>query len=140
MASIEKRTRNGKVSWRAHYRDPAGRQRSKSFPRKIEAERFLTSVESSKLIGSYIDPALARVTVGDWSMRWLAGQAHLKPSTRERSAGIIREHIEPKWSRVKLADVTHADVQAWLTTLSACDPQRPCGRSTGSCRESWLWR
>jgi integrase len=119
MASIEKRDRGGRVTWRAHYRDPSGRQRNKSFPRKIDAERFLTGVESSKLVGSFIDPQLGRVTVGEWSQRWLAGQAHLKPTTRERYAGILREHITPRWSAVRLADVSHADVQAWLTELSA---------------------
>jgi hypothetical protein len=76
-------------------------------------------VESSKLVGGYIDPQLGRVTLGDWSTRWLAGQAHLKPTTRERYAGIVREHITPRWSPVRLADVSHADVQTWLTELSA---------------------
>jgi hypothetical protein len=69
MAGIEKRTRNGQLSWRAHYRDPVGKQRNRSFPRHIDAERFLVTVDSSKLLGSYIDPALARLTVGDWSSR-----------------------------------------------------------------------
>ena len=49
---------------------------------------------------------------------WLAGQAHLKPSTRERYAGILREHVVPAWDRVQLANVSHADVQAWVTSLS----------------------
>jgi hypothetical protein len=96
MASIEKRTRDGRVTWRAHYRDPAGRQRNRTFSHRIDAERFLTTVEAAKLTGSYVDPTLARLTVGDWSIRWLEGQAHLKPSTRERYAGILREHVGPK--------------------------------------------
>jgi integrase len=119
MASVEKRTRNGRVTWLARYRDPSGDQHKRSFARKVDAERFLTTVESSKLVGSYIDPALARLTVGEWSQRWMAGQAHLKPSTRERYAGILREHIDPKWSRVRLADVSHAEVQSWVMKLSA---------------------
>ena len=117
MSSIEKRTRNGKLSWRAHYRDPAGRQRNRTFGRKVDAERFLTTVESSKLVVSYIDPALARLTVGEWASRWLEGQTHLKPSTREGYAGILRAHVLPRWGKVKLADVTHSDVQAWVSTL-----------------------
>jgi hypothetical protein len=31
MASIEKRLRDGQVTWRAHYRTPAGAQRNKTF-------------------------------------------------------------------------------------------------------------
>ncbi|MEO9240258.1 MAG: site-specific integrase [Jatrophihabitantaceae bacterium] len=119
MSSIEKRSRNGKLSWRAHYRTPDGQQRNRSFPRKVDAERFLTTVESSKLAGSYIDPAMARMTIEVWSQRWLDSQAHLKASTRERYAGLLREHVAPRWGRVKLSDVRHADVQAWVSDLAA---------------------
>ena len=119
MASVEKRERGGKVRWYARYRDPSGQQRTQTFDRKVDAERFLTTVESSKLTGSYIDPAASRLTVGEWSRRWLDGQTHLKPSTRERYAGILREHVEPRWGTTKLADVTHSAVQTWVSELAA---------------------
>jgi integrase len=118
MASIEKRIRNGRKTWRAHYRTPAGAQRSKSFARKVDAERFLAGVENSKVIGSYVDPMLARVTVGAWAQRWLDGQGHLKPTTRSRYEGIVRKHLHPTWDRITLANVSHSDVQAWVTDLS----------------------
>ncbi|GAB3312791.1 site-specific integrase [Geodermatophilus aquaeductus] len=119
MASIEKRQRSGQTRWYARYRDPTGRQRVKVLDRRIDAERYLTTVESAKLVGSYVDPALARLTVGEWTDRWLAGQAHLKASTLERYAGIVRRHITPTWGTVKLADVSHAEVQRWVTRLAA---------------------
>lgn len=119
MSSIEKRSsRDGHSVWRAHYRTPDGKQRNKSFSRKLDAERFLTRIESAKLAGSFADPALARLTMGEWSARWLAGQGHLKASTRERYAGILRAHVDPRWSKVRLADVRHADVQAWVSELA----------------------
>src|SRR5450759_949479 len=119
MASIEKRTRNGQVRWYMRYRDPAGAQRTKTFDRKVDAERFLTTVESAKLTGSYIDPAASRITVGTWAQRWLDCQTHLKPSTRERYAGILREHIGPRWGTTKLADVSHSAVQTWVSEVAA---------------------
>ncbi len=118
MASIEKRTTNGKSVWRAHYRTPAGKQRNKTFHRKVDAERFLTSVESSKNTGSYVDPALSRVTVGEWAKLWLAGQTQLKPTTQERYEGVVRKHINPTWSNVKLSAVSHSEVQVWVTELT----------------------
>jgi len=118
VSSVEKRNRDGQTRWRAHYRTPDGKQRNKTFRRKVDADRFLATVESSKIIGSFADPALARLTMGEWSTRWLENQTHLKPSTHERYAGILREHIAPKWENVRLSDVSHADVQAWVTTLS----------------------
>lgn len=118
MASIDKRVRDGNTSWRVRYRDPAGRQRNKTFARKVDAERYLTTVEAAKLAGSYVDPALGRLTVGDWAARWLDAQAHLKASTRERYAGILRAHVVPRWGTTRLADVSHADVQSWVSTLT----------------------
>src|SRR4051794_32244191 len=53
MASIARRP-DGR--WRARYRDPSGRERAKHFRRKVDAERFLTTVESAKLKGAYVDP------------------------------------------------------------------------------------
>jgi integrase len=119
MASIQRRQRDGKTGYRVRYRTPAGVERSKTFARRADAERFRASVESAKNTGTYIDPARARLTVGEWAEKWLAGQAHLKPSSYERSAGIVRTYIVPKWGTVRLSHVSHGDVQAWVTTLSA---------------------
>jgi hypothetical protein len=118
MASIEKRRRAGRMRWYARYRTPDGKQCVKVFGRKLDAKRYLVSVESSKLTGAYIDPALSRLFVGDWARRWLDGQAHLKPSTLERYRGLVVADIEPKWKSVKLADVSHSDVQRWVSQLS----------------------
>ena len=69
----------GAAVWRAHYRTPAGAQRNKSFPRKIDAERFLASVESSKNTGDYVDPLLARVTIGEWARSGWTGRPTSSP-------------------------------------------------------------
>ncbi len=117
MASIEKRTRSGQVRWYLRYRDPSGIQRTKSFARKVDAERHRTSIESAQLSGTYIDPSRGRVTVSEWTDQWLKGAAHLKPSTRERYEGIARRHIKPRWGTTRISDVSHADVQAWISVL-----------------------
>lgn len=118
MASIEKRERGGRVRWYVRYRSPDGKQTTKTFDRKVDATNYLTGVESTKLTGSYIDPTRARLTVGDWAQRWIDSQADLKPSTKERYAGILRAHVIPRWEHIRLADVSHADVQTWVTELS----------------------
>ena len=51
-------------------------------PRKIDAERFLATVENAKNTGTFVGPALSRITVGEWAQRWLNGQTQLKPTTR----------------------------------------------------------
>src|SRR4051812_41932249 len=117
MASVEKRLRDGQVRWYARYRDPSGKQRTKTFSRKVDAERYLTGVEGAKLSGTYVDPTRSRVTVGDWADLWLEAQADLSATTRNRYEGIIRTHIQPRWGTVRLSEVSHADVQRWVTNL-----------------------
>lgn len=117
MASIEKRMRDGKPRWYARYRSPDGKQKTKTFDRKIDAERYLTGIESAKLTGAYIDPTRSRVTVGAWADDWMNAQADLSPTTRYRYEGIIRQHIRPRWGNVPLSEVGHASVQRWVTGL-----------------------
>jgi integrase len=117
MASVERRDENGRLRYVARYRDPNGQQRNRSFTRKVDAERYLTSIENAKLTGTYLDPARSRVTVGEWADLWLDAQADLAPKTRDRYEGIIRAHIRPRWGSHSLASVTHAEVQRWLRRL-----------------------
>jgi hypothetical protein len=52
VASIDKRS--GK--YRVRYRDPNGQQRSRTFRRKADAERFAREVEVDMDRGQWIDP------------------------------------------------------------------------------------
>ena len=107
MGNIQKRE-DGR--WRARYRDPSGRERARHFRRKVDAERWLVSMESTQHRGEWVDPAMSRITVGDWSTRWLQGQSQLKPQTRERYRTIVRVQILPEWDSVRLSAIGHADV------------------------------
>jgi Phage integrase, N-terminal SAM-like domain len=106
-------------TYRARYRGPDRRERSRHFDRKIDAERWLAGVEVAKARGEWIDPSLSQTTVGAWCATWLDAQGQLKPTTRVRYEGIVRRHIAPTWGRVALAEVAPADVAAWLGRLTA---------------------
>jgi integrase len=117
MAGNVARRPNGK--WRARYRDASGREHSRHFDRKLDATRWLASVEMARARGEWIDPALARVRVGDWAVTWLAGQVQLKPSTRARYELALQRHVLPAWEHAPLSSVSYADVCRWVTELSA---------------------
>lgn len=116
MGNIQKRE-NGR--WRARYRDPFGKEHARHFARRLDAERWLASVENAKHRGEWIDPALSRITVGEWGQRWLDAQVHLKPATRNRYSNLLRVQVLPHWQNLRLAEVTHADVVAWVAGLQA---------------------
>jgi hypothetical protein len=69
MAHVEKR---GKDRWRARYRAPDGRERSRTFARRSDADRFLSSVTSAVASGEWVDPNRGRITVGKWLETLLA--------------------------------------------------------------------
>lgn len=118
-SSVSKRVRvDGTVTWWVRWRDPASKQRSKSFPRRTDADRFRVSLEADRARGLYLDPH-DRTTVGEFGGRWLAGQVQLAASSAVRSGSVWRNQVEPRWARVPLAAVGHADVQAWVLALSA---------------------
>ena len=115
MGHVNKDARNG--NWLARWRDPSGQSRSKSFARKVDAERFLSQLTADLHRGAYIDPAASKVLLGSLATSWTAGLAHLKPSTAERYRGIVRRHIIPRWGRWSLRSITHSDVSAWIGDL-----------------------
>jgi hypothetical protein len=119
MGEIRKRERNGRISYLARHYGPEGRKVSKSFDRRKDATDWLTTVENSKLTGSYVDPNRSKITVKAWAQQWIASKSNLAPKTRDRDEGIIRAHVEPRWGKVPLAKVTHAEVQRWIAGIDA---------------------
>ena len=62
----DKRQGAGRLRYRVRYRDPAGRERAKSFARKVDAERFLRHVEADLARGQWVDPSMAGRRWGSW--------------------------------------------------------------------------
>src|SRR6266536_1376681 len=105
MAHVEKRRRNGRVTYRARWRDPSGKERNKTFTRKLDADRFLLSIEDAKLRGAYVDPAAGKVPFGEWAERWYASTAQLKPSTRHDYRAMLDHQALPRFRDVTLAAI-----------------------------------
>jgi integrase len=119
MGSIATYETSGGRRYRVRYRTPDRRQTDKrGFKTKREAEDFLASVEVSKMRGDWVDPTRARITVGDWASSWYDAQLHLKQTTLSGYRYSLDRHVLPRWGRLRLADVGHADVQTWVTELS----------------------
>jgi integrase len=90
-------------------------------------------VESAKHRGEWIDSSLSRITLGEWAAKGLAAQVQLKPLTRERYRNIVRVQILPTWEKVRLAEVTHADVVAWLAAMQADEDRHGDDQTGASC-------
>jgi len=95
-------------------------ERSKTFPRRSDAERWLAEVEVSRLRGTYVDPALGRTRLDAWARRWLDGvRPTLKPSTVDGYESLLRSRVLPTLGRIPLGELRPSDVQDWVATLEA---------------------
>lgn len=67
--------------WRARFLDPTGAERSRGFARKVDAERWLATVEADKARGRYVDATLT-TTVAEQARAYLRTRPH-RASTAE---------------------------------------------------------
>ncbi|CAN5235386.1 site-specific integrase [soil metagenome] len=114
MAHVERRGQR----WRARYRGPDGRERNRTFDRKIDGEKWLVTVEADKLRGLWTDPRLARTTVNAWSARWLASKVDLAPRTRAGYESLLRTLVLPTFGDRPVGAVGTVDVREWQADLS----------------------
>lgn len=113
MAHIQDRGREHYRRWQARYRDPDGSERSKTFTRKVEAQRWLDHVTADLVTGRYVDPKAGRVTLADFAAQWLEAQT-FDASTRETMESRIRTHILPLIGDRELRHLKPSTVQAWV--------------------------
>ncbi len=119
MSSVEKRVRDGRTTWVARWRDPNGRQRKRSFAKRSDADRFVTTVAADVLRGLYIDPHAGRVTLGEYaSHRWLPSLVHVRPSTSELYRAHLRNHVLPAFGNRTIGSLRRSDCKTFVATLS----------------------
>lgn len=110
--------------WRARYRDVAGREHSRHFKLKRDAQRWLDEVTTSVVTGQYIDPKAAQVTFRTYANAWLAAQVHAD-ATAVLYRGHLERHAFPVIGDKPLSSILTSTMQAWVKRLSVGDDERP---------------
>jgi integrase len=118
VAHVERRVRNGRVTYRARYRDPAGKEHGRVFARKVDAQRFLTEMENAKLRGTWTNPVLGRVLFAEWFVEWRRTTASLRPNTEARDERLCRLHLLPCFGAMPLARIGQREVRTWVAELT----------------------
>ncbi len=117
MATI--RRREGRPSpWEAVHRDPSGRQRTRAFRRKVDAQRWLDEQTAAIVTGQYVAPDAGAVTFREYAEAWRAAQVH-RPSTAEKVESTLRHHAYPTFGDQPLRSILPTHIQAWVKALSA---------------------
>jgi integrase len=117
VAHIQDRGKDAARRWQARYRDPDGNERTKTFRRKADAQRWLDENTADMLTGRYVDPAAGRVTFREYAECWRASQPH-RPSTAALYERLLRLHVYPTLGARRLSSMKRSDIQGWVSKLS----------------------
>jgi len=104
--------------WRARYRGPDGRIRSRSFDRKVDADRWLVARLGSIDRGDWIAPEAGDIPLAEAADAWLAG-LDIKPKTRAGYESLLRSRVLPTFGDLPVNRISPAMVREWVADMSA---------------------
>ena len=109
--SVQKRGAGKDARWVARWRDPAGNEKSRSFPTRLEASRFDAQVRSDIANGRYVDRDAGNITFEEYATQWLAGKHNLRSSTRRLYEKALGTRVYPTIGDRPLNRFTPADLR-----------------------------
>ena len=107
--------------WQARYRDPAGKQRAKTFSGENaykKAVAFLDNVRDKVRVGSFVDLDRGQITVDDWHAKWKPTR-RIAANTDESTGSVWLNHVQPHFGSWPLVSIGHLDVEAWIAGLTS---------------------
>jgi integrase len=103
--------------WQVRWQIAGRKSRKRNFKRKIDADRFATSVEHHMASGDYVDPSNARVIFDKLAWEWFSTTVALRASTRERDRGYLERYVLATFGGWQLAAVDFAATTRWVAEL-----------------------
>lgn len=110
------KTRYG--TYEISYRDPSGRQRTKSFKRLQEALDFQAQTKRAVRTGDFVDPTDSKTPFGEWAEKYLAQKLNIGRRTRDKYRESLDNHLLPVFAKMALGSITADHVQEWVVQLS----------------------
>jgi len=108
MANIGPKRTDG--TYRARYRDRAGKEHARHFKRRVDAQRWLDETTASIVTGVYVAPGAGRITFRDYGEAWRTVQIH-REGTVVMLEGALRRHVYPVIGDRPLESVVPSDIQ-----------------------------
>lgn len=115
MAHIRKHPVTGKPQVR--WRDPAGREGSKTFSRAADARAFKTQVEREVQTGLYVDRGLAKTPFANCAVEWLDSKVDIRRSSWARDESYLRNHVMTSFGAMPVGAITKPEIQTWIRNL-----------------------
>jgi integrase len=107
--------------WRVRYLDPAGKERSRSFDRKPDAQRFLNATAAKVQDGTWQDPSLGKLTLRRYAEQTYLPALTTEASSQETLTLRLRLHILPVLGDKTLGQLAAEPsiIKAWMAGLQS---------------------
>lgn len=124
MAHVKTRTlQDGTKRYLVRYLDPAGKERGKTFRRKIDADRYARTVEVDKDRGAYIDVDAGRMTFAEYAERWRQVQSIDARSLAQHELR-LRLHINPIIGGLQLRQIEPSTIKALIASWTGSETSK----------------
>lgn len=111
--------RRGNGRYRARYQGPDRTWRSRTFDRRIDAQRWLSNELVKLDRGEWVDPRAGRTPFESVAERWMAGRIALRETTQARDRSYLDSLVLSYLGDRPIGGVSPSDLEAWVADLSA---------------------
>jgi integrase len=113
-ADGEPSARHGQgLRWLARYVADDGRERTKSFARKVDAQRWVDEQTAALVTGTYIDPERSAVTLASFYAQWAPRQVWVHHTVRKNQ--LVMESFPH--ATVALGELRPSHVETWVKAM-----------------------
>jgi integrase len=120
--SQERTNKDGKIRYRASYRDLRGKTQSAgTFPTEKAADKAWQRAEANLAGGRHDDPRKGRQKFRTYVLeRWLSNHV-VELTTRQNYTYYINRYLIPYFGLLQMREIMSGDVRDWVTTLREDD-------------------
>lgn len=124
MVSVPSPLKSKVTRYRVRWVDETGKERSKSFSLKADAQRLYNKVMADIHAGESTDPTRGSELFGPVAEQWYTTKSHRKPSTLGGYRSILDLIVLPQWKDVPLKKITFEAYQVWLGEIARTGSQK----------------
>jgi len=114
MATVKRRG----PGWQATFRAPDGRERTRTFPRKVDAENWAADERSRMTRGIWVDPRAGKVSFRNYAESWIATKVDVSPRTRINVETRLNRHATPYFNNRPMNSIRPSDVRSFVAKLT----------------------
>lgn len=107
--------------WQAVWEGPDGKEDTRRFTKQADAQKYVSLMTGDALRGiRYADPRRGAILIREYGeTKFMPAMLHLRPNSAETYRSHLKNHVYPALGGRRIGTVTKADVQSFITVVSA---------------------